>query len=88
MKNFIQQNKFKKYQIMSILIFLLIDLFSLISPYLMGRIVDDYIPNHDLENITKGIVLFVLIPFITILLQMLTNYILIKYIRKKEMKYR
>lgn len=68
---------------LSITIFTVIQLLSLISPYIMGAIIDDYIPNKKINNIVIGIILFLLIPFISVLLQTIYNYFTIKYVRKK-----
>ena len=82
MKN-IKKYKIKKQQIISIVFFAIIQLITLITPYIMGLIIDDYIPNNNLYGIVFGIITFVLIPFISVALQTLYNYFLIKYVRKK-----
>ena len=56
---------------------------SLITPYLMGVIIDDYIPNQDIFHIIVGIALFVAIPMMTILLQTIYQYFKFVYLRKK-----
>lgn len=70
-------------QILSIVIYAVIQMTSLITPYLMGVVIDRYIPDRDMPGIIVGILLFVMIPMITILLQTVYQYFLIKYIRKK-----
>lgn len=74
-------------RLMSIAIFAGIQALTLVSPYLMGAIIDDYIPGRKTERIAAGILLFVLIPFGTVLLQTLYNYFTIKYVRKKGNEY-
>lgn len=70
-------------QFISTIIFVIIQMLCLISPYLMGKIIDDYIPNRKISYIITGIILFVSIPFITVLLQTGYNYFVIKFVRKK-----
>lgn len=74
-------------QVLSIFIYGVIQMLSLISPYLMGVIIDDFIPNRETTKIIFGIVLFVAIPFLSVSLQTLYNYITIKYVRKKGNEY-
>lgn len=81
--NIQKKYKIKAKQILSLIIFLLIQLITLISPYIMKLIIDDYIPNKNIRGIIFGIIAFVLIPFISVVLQTLYNYFLIKYVRKK-----
>ncbi len=73
----------RKRRLVSIVVFALIQALTLVSPYLMGAIIDDYIPGRKTGQIAAGIFFFVLIPFVTILLQTLYNYLTIKYVRKK-----
>ncbi len=70
-------------QLLSVIIFTVIQLLSLISPYIMGAVIDDYIPNRRTVHIAVGIVVFVTVPFVSVLLQTGYNYLLIKYVRKK-----
>ena len=81
-KDSIKKN-IKKYQLLSIVLYLFIQLISLISPLLMGLVIDDYIPNNQVRKIIIGIILFVTIPLISITLQSFYNYIIIKFCRKK-----
>lgn len=74
-------------QLCSLAIYALVQCISLISPYLMEIIIDVYIPKKDIVAICFGIILFVVIPFISILLQTLYNYFTIKYVRKKGNQY-
>lgn len=74
-------------QVLSIFIYGVIQMLSLISPYLMGVVIDDFIPNRKTTKIIFGIVLFVAIPFLSVSLQTLYNYITIKYVRKKGNEY-
>ncbi len=60
---------------------------ALISPYIMGQIIDDYIPNQKLRLIYLGIGLFVSLPFLSVLLSTLYNYLTIKFVRKKGNEY-
>lgn len=76
-------NKLYKRQLLSIVIFILIQLLTLISPYIMGITIDDFIPTHNTKLIVVGIVLFVTIPLLSVLLQTGYNYSTIKYVRKK-----
>ena len=76
-------NDIRKRRLVSIVVFALIQALTLVSPYLMGAIIDDYIPGRKTGQIAAGIFFFVLIPFVTILLQTLYNYLTIKYVRKK-----
>lgn len=71
----------------SIAVFASIQALTLVSPYLMGAIIDDYIPGRKTGKIAAGILFFVLIPFATILLQTLYNYFTIKYVRQKGNEY-
>lgn len=82
MKSHIQK-EMRRRQIVSMLVFALIQLTSLITPYLMGKIIDVYIPTGNTGRIIGGIVLFITIPMLTILLQTGYQYARIKYIRKK-----
>lgn len=82
MKN-IRKYKIKKQQIIATIFFTLIQLITLIAPFVMGLIIDEYIPNKNLYGIIFGIIIFILIPFFSVALQTLYNYFLIKYVRKK-----
>jgi len=81
--NLIIDKEIKRRQRISIFVSIIIQLLSLISPFIMGKIVDDYLPEGNAGKIIGGIVLFVLIPMISISLQTLYNYYTIKFIRKK-----
>lgn len=73
----------RRRQVLSVVLFALIQMLSLVSPWLMGVIIDQYIPARDFGKIYGGIALFVIVPFASILLQTLYNYFTIKYVRKK-----
>lgn len=73
----------RKYQVLSIGLYLFVQLLSLIAPLLMGLVIDEYIPNNDTNKIIFGVILFVTIPLISVLLQSLYNYLIIKFGRKK-----
>ena len=73
----------KKYQILSIILYLLVQLLSLITPLIMGLVIDEYIPNKEINKIIFGVILFVSIPLISVSLQSLYNYLIIKFGRKK-----
>ena len=73
----------RKYQILSIILYLLVQLLSLITPLLMGLVIDEYIPNKEINKIIFGVILFVSIPLISVSLQSLYNYIIIRFGRKK-----
>lgn len=77
----------RRRQILSIAIYGAIQMLSLISPYLMGLVIDGFIPNKNVTGICYGIVLFVTIPFLSIFLQTLYNYCTIKYVRMKGNQY-
>jgi len=77
----------RRRQLVSVLIYSLIQCLSLLSPYLMGRIIDDYIPNRRLTAICVGIALFALVPLVSIGVQTAYNYLTIKYVRKKGNEY-
>ena len=73
----------RKYQILSIILYLLVQIISLITPLLMGFVIDEYIPNKEINKIIFGVILFVSIPLISVSLQSLYNYLIIKFGRKK-----
>ena len=73
----------RKYQIISIILYLLVQILSLITPFLMGFVIDEYIPNKEINKIIFGVILFVSIPLISVSLQSLYNYLIIKFGRKK-----
>ena len=73
----------RKYQILSIILYLLVQIISLITPLLMGFVIDEYIPNKEINKIIFGVILFVSIPLISVILQSLYNYLIIKFGRKK-----
>lgn len=73
----------RKYQILSIILYLLVQIISLITPLLMGFVIDEYIPNKEINKIVFGVILFVSIPLISVSLQSLYNYLIIKFGRKK-----
>ena len=73
----------RKYQILSIILYLLVQIISLITPLLIGFVIDEYIPNKEINKIIFGVILFVSIPLISVSLQSLYNYLIIKFGRKK-----
>lgn len=73
--------KIKKTFIFSCLFYLFIQLLTLLTPFIMGEIIDNYIPNKDYYGVTLGIVFFVSIPLISVVLQMLYNYFCITFAR-------
>lgn len=73
----------RKYQILSIILYLLVQIISLITPLLMGFVIDEYIPNKEINKIIFGVILFISIPLISVSLQSLYNYLIIKFGRKK-----
>lgn len=73
----------RKYQILSIILYLLVQIISLITPLLMGFVIDEYIPKKEINKIIFGVILFVSIPLISVSLQSLYNYLIIKFGRKK-----
>lgn len=74
---------FKHMQYLSICLYLLIELLTLISPKIMEQIIDVDLVHKNNKGIIIGIILFISIPLLRIILTMVYNYILIKYIRKK-----
>lgn len=73
----------KKYQVLSMVLYLFVQLISLITPLLMGLVIDYYIPNNEVNKIILGIILFVSIPLVSVILQALYNFLIIKFGRKK-----
>lgn len=82
----INKYKSKSISILSFIIFITLQIITLIPPIVMKNIVDDYIPNKNLNYIYIGILLFVLIPFIHILIQAIFNYITIVFARNSGNK--
>lgn len=78
-------NKYKltKYMVYSSIIYVVISIISLISPYIMGLIIDVYIPNRSINGLIFGTILFVLLPFFSVGLSLLYNYVMIKIVRNK-----
>lgn len=83
----INDKSIRNRRIISTIIFSVIQLLTLISPFIMGRIIDVYIPNNKVKYVCLGIALFVAIPFVSIILQTVYNYFTIKYVRKKGNEY-
>ncbi|MGN0312303.1 MAG: ABC transporter ATP-binding protein, partial [Lachnospiraceae bacterium] len=83
----LQDKSIQRRRITSTLLYAIIQLLALITPYIMGKIIDDYIPNHKIRYVYFGIALFVLIPFISVLLRTAYNYFTIKFVRKKGNEY-
>ncbi len=79
----VKKYKLRKYLITSSIISIIIALIGLISPFIMGLIIDDYIPNQNIQGLIIGIILFILLPFISVGLNLLYNYIMIKIVRNK-----
>lgn len=79
----LKEYKIKKFMIFSSIIYIIISAISLISPYVMGIIVDDFIPNRNLNGLIIGIILFITLPFISVGLNLFYNYIMIKLVRNK-----
>lgn len=80
-------NEIKGRKIFSGVLFAFIQLLALISPYLMGSIIDIYIPSRNWTMTAVAVLLFISIPFVSISLQTLWNYQTIKYVRKKGNDY-
>lgn len=84
-------DKIKKYKsssisVISFVIFIVLQLITLIPPIIMKNIVDNYIPNKNVNSIFIGILVFVLIPFTYILVQAIFNYITIVFARNSGNK--
>ena len=79
----LKEYKIKKFMIFSSIIYIIISAISLISPYVMGIILDDFIPNRNLNGLIIGIILFITLPFISVGLNLFYNYIMIKLVRNK-----
>ena len=73
----------RRRQLGSVLVYALIRMLSLISPYLMSKVIDNYVPDRNYVGIVTGILFFMAIPLITVVLQTGYNYVVIKYVRKK-----
>jgi ABC-type bacteriocin/lantibiotic exporter with double-glycine peptidase domain len=73
----------KRISILSFLLYLLFQGSALIAPFIMKQIIDVYIPISDIKNTIFSIIVFVLVPCIVVLIQVLYNYITIKFIRNK-----
>ena len=76
-------HEIRRRQLVSVLVFTLIRMLALISPYLMSKVIDDYVPDRNYMGIVMGILLFMAIPLLTVILQTGYNYVVIKYVRKK-----
>ncbi|MDO4605193.1 MAG: ABC transporter ATP-binding protein [Helcococcus sp.] len=84
-------DKLKKYKsnsisIISFVIFIVLQMTTLIPPIIMKNIVDSYIPNKNLKFVFIGILVFILIPFTYILVQAIFNYITIVFARNSGNK--
>ncbi len=77
----------KRRQRLSIVIYAAVQCLSLIAPYLMERIIDDYIPSGEFRLICAMIALFAAIPMVSIALQTLYNYNTIRFVRRKGNDY-
>jgi len=73
----------KRRQKISAIIAIIIQLLSLITPFIMSKIVDNYIPERNTKMIIIGIIIFILVPLLSICLQTIYNYYTIKFIRQK-----
>ncbi|MCR4779042.1 MAG: ABC transporter ATP-binding protein/permease [Lachnospiraceae bacterium] len=74
-------------QIIATIIYSIIRLTALITPFVMGKIIDDYIPRRNTRMLYCGITIFVVVPFISVLLRTIYNYVTIKFVRKKGNEY-
>lgn len=84
--NNIKKYKSKSISIISFVIFIVLQLVTLVPPIIMKNIVDEYIPTKDVNKIYLGIFIFVLIPFVYILVQAIFNYITIVFARNSGNK--
>lgn len=84
--NNIKKYKSKSISIISFVIFIVLQLVTLVPPIIMKNIVDGYIPTKDVNKIYLGIFIFVLIPFVYILVQAIFNYITIVFARNSGNK--
>ncbi|MDR2822521.1 MAG: ABC transporter ATP-binding protein/permease [Acholeplasmatales bacterium] len=75
--------KLKRISFISFILYLLFQGSLLISPIIMKKIIDIYIPLEDIRNTIYSIIIFVLLPCLVVLVQVLYNYITIKYIRNE-----
>ena len=69
--------------IFSIIFLLITQSLTLISPLIMKNIIDDYIPNKNIDKLVIGILFFIFIPLMYTLLNVTYNYFTIKYARNK-----
>ena len=56
----------------------LVQLIALVSPFLMGRIIDEYVPARNCTMTAVAIAAFILLPFISIAIQTGWNYMTIR----------
>ncbi len=84
--NKLKQYNLKKNQIISIIFFSIIQIIPLCTPFIMGLIIDDYIPNKNINGLIIGVIIFISIPFISIVMQTMYNYVTMKFIRKNGNK--
>ncbi len=73
----------KRKKVYSALIYLIIQSIALITPYLMGKTIDVFLPAKDLKNTLLFAVIIACIPMVSTIASTLYNYLLIKYIRKR-----
>lgn len=83
MNKIIDRKSLKKWSTLAILVFTITKILSLLPPLIMQKVIDEFIPNQDIKGIIFGIILFVSIPAIYILSQILFNYFSIKFARNK-----
>ena len=82
-KKLYQSKRIKKICAISIIVLLLIQFCTLITPKLMQVIIDDFIPNNNIHQITIGIILFVTIPCIYTFIQSIYTYYCYKIARNE-----
>ncbi|MBU1093119.1 MAG: ABC transporter ATP-binding protein/permease [Firmicutes bacterium] len=82
-KTHLMDKKIKKYAILSFVLFIFIQLVSLISPIFMKEIIDIYLPESNVKYIILATVILVSLPFIIVISQTVYNYLSIKFARNR-----
>ncbi|HNZ50055.1 MAG TPA: hypothetical protein PLW60_01600 [Bacilli bacterium] len=80
-KKLVQQ--LKVFIILSVVFLLITQSITLISPIIMRVIIDDFIPNKQIDKLSLAIIIFVIIPFLYVGMNIVFNYFSIKYARNK-----
>lgn len=76
------KKEIRKKSIIYFMFYLILQSLALLSPLIMQKIVDDYIPQKNVQGIIVGIIAFILIPLISTIMRSFYNYFMLKYIQK------